>query len=327
MGDTKHARIERLEVTNFQSLAKADIELGPFTVIVGPSNSGKSALLRALKAVVRNVNSPSAVRVGKNVFTATIFFDGTSVSIERGKSQSTYRVTPDAGVEQVYTKAGRTVPDDIQSVLALPLPDGTPDIVFSSQIDPPFLLAETGSVAAKILGDLTNVSRLHAASKEANRRRLEAEKLRKLRESDALAVAEQMREQFSDLPAHAATIKECREALEAVKDKAAEQELLTRLLSEYDTICAAEEALLTTMENLPKPADIEALAEKAGALLGERQSLLDSIDLLSKLAVAHDQLETEISESRKQAEQAEQEYHDVLVQAGTCPMCNQAVSA
>ena len=46
-------RLETLEISNFQSVEKADIQLGGFTVIVGPSNSGKSALLRALRAVVR----------------------------------------------------------------------------------------------------------------------------------------------------------------------------------------------------------------------------------------------------------------------------------
>lgn len=326
MGKT-YPRIERLEVTNFQSLAKADIELGGFTVIVGPSNSGKSALLRALRAVVRNVNSPSAVRVGKTTFTSVVHFSDVAVAIERGKSQSTYRVIPANGVEQVYTKSGRSVPEDIQEVLSLPTPEGTPDLVFSTQIDPPFLLAETGSVAAKILGDLTNVSRLHAASKESNRRRLEAEKIRKLRESDAMAVAEQMQAQFADLRQTQETVRETRESLESVKDKAAEQETLTRLLSEYDTICAAEDALKTTMENLPKPADIETLAEKAGSLIAERWGLMESIDLLSQLAVAEGQLETAVKKDTKEAERVEKEYHDVLVQAGTCPTCQQAVSA
>src|SRR5690242_17213241 len=102
--------IERLRVTNFQSIAAADITLGQFTVIVGPSNSGKSALLRALRAVVRNVNSPSAVRAGQSMFTCQIDFDqseytGKTVTIERGKSQSTYRVITAQG-EDVFTKAG-----------------------------------------------------------------------------------------------------------------------------------------------------------------------------------------------------------------------------
>lgn len=326
MGE-KYPRIDRLEVTNFQSLAKADIELGAFTVIVGPSNSGKSALLRAVKAVVRNVNSPSAVRVGKNTFTAALTFGETTVSIERGKSQSTYRASAGNGPEEVYTKAGRSVPEDIQAMLGLPSPDNTPDLVFSSQIDPPFLLAETGSTAAKILGDLTNVSRLHAASRESNRRRQEAEKMRKLREADADAVAAQMEEQFSDLPGSVALVKECRASLESVKEAAQERDTLIRLLDEYDTVCTAEEALLNTMENLPKPADIESLAEEAGQMIAQRQSLMESLTMLAKLAEAEDALNRAVEESKEAMESLDREYHEVLVAAGTCPTCNQKVSA
>ena len=46
--------LERLEVKDYQSLADIDIPLGRFTVIVGPSGNGKSALIRALRALWEN---------------------------------------------------------------------------------------------------------------------------------------------------------------------------------------------------------------------------------------------------------------------------------
>lgn len=321
-----HPRLERLRITNFQSLAKADIELGGLTVIVGPSNSGKSALLRALKAVVRNVNSPSAVRVGKTVFTASVDFDDTTVSIERGKSQSTYRITVPTGQEEVYTKAGRTVPDDVQGMLALPLPEG-PDLVFSSQIDPPFLLSETGSVAAKILGDLTNVSRLHAAAREANRRRLEAAKIQRIREEDAHACAQKMQEEFSDLAEHRRVLSEAREDLTRVQEKARLMQTLQTALDELDVVDAAEEDLKVRLKELPEPADIEAMSEQAGALLGERHALTDVLSMLAKLAEAESQLLTVLKTSESEIEKTEKAYHDALVQAGQCPTCGAKVGA
>lgn len=322
----QHPRLERLRAENFQSLAKADIELGAFSVIVGPSNSGKSALLRALRAITRNVNSPSAVRAGKTTFNAAVEFDGTVVSIERGKSQSTYRVALPDGREEVYTKAGRTVPEDVQSILAMPLPAG-PDLVFSSQIDPPFLLSETGSVAAKILGDLTNVSKLHAAARESNRRRLEASKLQSLREEDAQAAAARMREQFSDLGEHAKVIRHARESLTSVREKAVLRDRLDSLLADLDVAEAAEEDLNVRLKELPRPADIENLAEKAGELLGRRLALIDILDGMAKATQAAQQLEAVLKDSLEEQQQAEKDYHDALVQAGTCPTCDQPVEA
>lgn len=318
-------RIDRLKISNFQSLESADLELGPFTVIVGPSNSGKSALLRALKAVVRNVNSPSAVKIGKTAFTAQVFFGSTVVSIERGKSQSAYRVTLPDESEEVFTKAGRTVPEEVQKILALPTPEG-PDLTFSSQIDPPFLLSETGTVAAKMLGDLTNVSKLHAAAKEANRRRLEASKILKIRKDDAVGCAQRLKDEFSDLPVQAKALKESRTLMDSVQDKAREAERLSDVLAQLEMIEAAEEDLRVRLEELPEPSDIESLAEQAGGLVGQRHALLDVISTLAKLAEAEDTLTGIVQAAEDEAHHYEQEYRSVLREAGTCPVCEQKVA-
>lgn len=41
--------IKRLKATNFRSFKELDIELGPFTVLVGPNASGKSNVLQCLR--------------------------------------------------------------------------------------------------------------------------------------------------------------------------------------------------------------------------------------------------------------------------------------
>lgn len=323
---TDHPRIDRLKVSNFQSLESADIELGSFTVIVGPSNSGKSALLRALRAVVRNVNTPASVRAGKTAFTAQVRFGGTDVVLERGRSQSTYRVILPDGVEEVYAKAGRAVPEDVQQVLGLPTPQG-PDLTFSSQIDPPFLLSETGTTAAKMLGDLTNVSKLHAAAREANRRRLEAAKTHKIRADDALGCAQRLREEFSDLPAQAQVLRTARGLLESVQGKAREVDRLTGTLRQIEMAEAAERDLHARLDALPKPADIDALADRASALLTERKALLNIISALAHLTEEEDRLCQTQDPLQAEIREAEQEYHSVLAQAGECPMCGQSTKS
>lgn len=316
--------IDRLKVTDFQSIESADIELGKFTVIVGPSNSGKSALLRALKAVVRNVNTPSAVRAGKGAFTSTVVFDGSAVAIERGKSQSTYKVILPDGTEDVFTKSGRAVPEEIQGLLRLPDPEG-PDLTFSSQIDPPFLLAETGTVAAKMLGDLTNVSRLHAAAKEANRRRLEASKLADLRKKDAVAIVTRLKNEYGDIKEHAATVKQARADFDAVKAQVSEAEKIDGILEALDLIDSSEKQLQAALDAMPEPADIEAEAQRAGALMGERAVLMDIIERLAVIASSEDNLVSGISAMDVEIAGLEEAHHDALVDLGQCPTCGQVV--
>ncbi len=317
--------IDRLQVTDFQSLAKADISLGKFTVIVGPSNSGKSALLRALKAVVRNVNSPSSVRAGKGAFTSAITFDKTTVSIERGKSQSTYRVILPDGSEDLFTKSGRAVPEEIQGLMKLPDPDG-PDLTFSSQIDPPFLLSETGSTVAKVLGDLTNVSRLHAAAREANRRRLDASKTGEIRKRDAVAMAAQLHADFSDLPATAAALKDARASLEAVRGDAKTVETIEQYLDRIEVFEASESDLRTRLGELPEPADIEAEAERAGDLMAQRAALVDLLTDLSRYVQAEDSFVSEIEKMKVEEHELESAHQAALKEVGVCPTCNQKVA-
>lgn len=45
-------RITRLHIENFRSIRNLDIELGETTVLIGPNNAGKTAILDAVRIVV-----------------------------------------------------------------------------------------------------------------------------------------------------------------------------------------------------------------------------------------------------------------------------------
>ena len=51
-----------VEIRNFQSIEKATIKIDGFTVVVGRSNIGKSALVRAVKAALTGAPVSSFVR-------------------------------------------------------------------------------------------------------------------------------------------------------------------------------------------------------------------------------------------------------------------------
>jgi exonuclease SbcC len=74
-----------LEVVNFQSLKDVRLQLGKLTVIVGPSSSGKSALVRALRVLVQNGRGSGYVRHGSSSAAVGVQReDGVAVSIQRG---------------------------------------------------------------------------------------------------------------------------------------------------------------------------------------------------------------------------------------------------
>src|SRR5256885_17256073 len=85
--------IERLCVRGFQSLDSIDIELGRFTVLVGPTNSGKSAIRRAIEALVHNDPATGRLREGSTYFGIQLTLEqGAVVELWKGGKRNSYVV-------------------------------------------------------------------------------------------------------------------------------------------------------------------------------------------------------------------------------------------
>lgn len=161
--------IQNLQIKNFQSHKNSTLEFSPgVNIITGPTDNGKSAIIRALRWVAWN-------RPGGDAFRSE-WGGNTHVSIEtethgiaRNKGDVNSYVLRELGEEEVleFKAFGTDVPDEIKNVLNLD------EINLQSQLDTPFLLTESaGQVAAhfnKIAGiDLIDSS-LKAIKKEISK--------------------------------------------------------------------------------------------------------------------------------------------------------------
>ncbi|KKL16634.1 hypothetical protein LCGC14_2493640, partial [marine sediment metagenome] len=61
---TTYARLSRIHIKNFQSVEDATLELGNLTCLVGAGDCGKSAFLRAIRAVCLNDAVDEDIRHG-----------------------------------------------------------------------------------------------------------------------------------------------------------------------------------------------------------------------------------------------------------------------
>jgi len=163
--------ITRIQIHDFQSIEELDIECGPITVIHGESDTGKSAVVRALYALAFNSYPTGHVRDGAKYSGVAVMVDDVMVAAEKGGGTNDYIVNV-SGERQDFAKVGTIVPPEAEGWLgwrSLELDDGsrfTPN--FGMQFDAPFLLTDSPSRRAKVLGTLTNVATLYAAIKEAN---------------------------------------------------------------------------------------------------------------------------------------------------------------
>lgn len=314
--------ITRIRVEKFQSLDSLDIPLGPLTVIVGPSNSGKSAFVRAITSLGRNsVPATTGVRVGSKAYNVTAdFSDGLGVSIERGASLSRYITRTQHG-ENVYEKSGQTVPGEVAATMRFAMAEDA-DLAFSTQHDGPFMMSATGSAVARVLGSLTAATLLHDAVKEANRRKLSHDRQAKTREEDAGALATRARG-MSGVKGRVAALREARAALDAVAGASTRVDKLRALWQSYGSVNDA----LTVLEN-SQPFDtakVEALVDAVdskNAMVGRYRGLLQR---LTAVDIDLDATAEALESATQEVLAAETALYDLWAELGVCPTCGKAV--
>lgn len=151
-----------VEIQNFQSHEKTKIKLeNGINVFVGTSDSGKSAILRAIKWNLMNVPSGDEfIREGTKEAAVTVHFeDGHSVERRRSKggTKNSYTLFKDDVILEEYTGFGGKVPGPILEVSKI-----NPDFLFNfaNQLEAPFLLSESPKVRAETIGNLEELGKI-----------------------------------------------------------------------------------------------------------------------------------------------------------------------
>jgi DNA repair ATPase RecN len=299
--------LKSVQIHDFQSIDKLWLNFDKFTVLVGPSSSGKSATLRAIRALLRNTFVPANVRQGQLKSLLRVAVNDYDIVAHRGKSLSTYHME-----NKSYPKSGKSVPEPIVKVIKMPLVEGI-DPHFSFQFDRPFLLAESGSTAASVIGSLTNVSVLHAAVREANRRRGGVASTLKVRYSDQERLQQQV-ETFRFLPARKKSIDKAKKALQKAEEL---QATLSALQVATGALETAQSFLGTfTLPDVPDIdlSSVEADIQELKVLEDLTGAITNGLTKVKSYATMGQQQQTSIAA-------LDAEYQQVLEEAGICPTC------
>lgn len=269
--------IKRIELQNFQSHVKTIIEpAGPgfLTVITGPSDSGKTAIIRALKWLLYNQpQGAEFTRTGASMVRVAVdYAGGVTVVRERTASTNRYKILqPGTEKPQVFEGFGSSVPLEIQNITGIrPIKIADQELLLnlSEQLDPPFLgqKSTTAPARAKILGKLAGTEEIDVAGagvgKDLYRRgqdekRLEAEIKDLETKIQEYAWIEKLAEKITALEQLVTRIKDAqarRSALEALKTRLAE-------IEKQET---SIRAILKRWKELPR---IEATVSRAEAAL------------------------------------------------------------
>lgn len=315
-----------LIIVNFQSHKHAKLRLGRFTVITGPTGSGKSAAVRAIALAAFNKRGSDFITRGAKAPCKVILAskdDQWAVCIERGKTtaKDSYRVnyvvpTPvkdGEGVSgAVYTKLAGGVPPQVSGLLRIT------DMCFALQLDRPYLLDESGGKIARELGELTNVTVVFEAAREGARQRLEVMRDLRKAEKEVESVSGQL-QQYADLPARRAAIAGAEQALAAATAVSGRLDRLRALRSALSSAWDEVAAHQAAQPVIPSLKDAEALAVRLSGLRVAWQAV-------NAAQGAETAARLKAEQAQAMAKKAHKELHDSLVAAGKCPMCGQAVN-
>lgn len=154
--------LTQLRLKHFQAHTAAVFPLAPITTFTGPSDVGKSAVVRALTWLITNKpGGQGFIQSGSAEAAVGLEVDGLKILRKKSGGDNLYKVTTADG-EYEYRAFGTGVPQAVDEELR------TVPASIQSQLDPPFWLALSGAQAADALSEIANLSLLSTMQRNAS---------------------------------------------------------------------------------------------------------------------------------------------------------------
>jgi DNA repair protein SbcC/Rad50 len=245
----------KLIIENFQSHHYTEIDfVQGVNVFVGPSDSGKSAILRALRWLLFNIpRGTEFIRAGtKECHVTLLLQDGTKIVRIRGVSVNRYLLHTTDGQAQVFEGFGSTVPQEITSthdMQAILLDQKEIFLHFGTQLESPFLLCESDRTKAKMIGRISGAQLIDQALQKTNHDRQSAHHEVKQLEQQVRRSQERL-QQYENLARLEERLTQAEKMYEEISMKKKQVEALSRYQRELEAVHAKKELLLTEIHKL-----------------------------------------------------------------------------
>jgi exonuclease SbcC len=147
--------LEKVTAENFQAHANLEITFDPkITVIVGPTDSGKSSVVRTLRwACLNQPRGSDFLRHGEDSLSVKVQIDGHIV--ERAKKKEANHYSLD---DSNFTAFGTTIPETVSNFLSMD------DLNFQQQHDAPFWLSLSAGEVSRQLNSIVDLEIIDKAT-------------------------------------------------------------------------------------------------------------------------------------------------------------------
>lgn len=347
--------IKELKLKNFQAHKNSILKLHPgVNVLVGETNSGKSAIIRALYWLAFGKPSGDSIirhKIATECEVEVVLEEDVVVKRVRGKTANYYQIN-----DETYKGFGQNVPEAVQTALNLS------DINFARQMDPPFLLSKSSGDVAQYLNKLVNLDIIGTSLSSISSMVREAEKRKqyhtnkiqeyedKLNELDWVVAAEKAIDKIekkTEAVAVLETKKNNTQLLLASYDRAREiYDSVTDHQKFQKRISAIEETLSTLNDFLLKERELRTVIANYTKAYEQKEQLKTFIPLennIGAIEIKIKSLQTQIeaykilqketntlsahTKSFEEWLEKEAKYTSMLKQAmpKICPLCEQEI--
>lgn len=269
-------------VKGFQSIEEVSFSIDGFTALVGRSNIGKSAVVRAVHAALTNALGTDFVRHGEMCARRTrgtkkcrckasvhLQQEGLDLLWEKGDEVNQYTYNG-----SVFTRVDRGIPDFLAKDFSLTkVGDRKQLIQVAEQFDPIFLLTQSGTVVADVLSDVAKLDDINLAMAEVEKDRREAASTLKVRERDVQQLQARLT-QYEGLDEPVALARLVGEKYQAVEALSREHARLEQFCSKLREVGDSLRNLQGVGDiNLPDEEPLEASERVFSTLVGYQEAL------------------------------------------------------
>ncbi len=241
----------KVSVKDFQSIEKLELDISGFTCVTGPTNIGKSAIIRAVSSAILNKSVVGSVRKGKKFCTVEV--DG--LKWEKGERVGRYWVPgevdesgnpkPRDGIGQ-----GQTEVTELMGFRSVKVGDKYINPWLATQFDPIFLMQDSGPAVTDFISDITHLKVLQDAIVHCTRNR-----------QRLLTTVKDREEELSRATAKEAALDGLDNLMRAERDLVQQLESLEeygRAIARLRKLIAAQESETAAIASLAPARDVRA---------------------------------------------------------------------
>lgn len=292
--------LERLLIENFQCHEILEVSFtSGVNSIIGDTDQGKSASLRALMWLITNQPSRGDffIRKGCDRTSVTLWIDGHKINRTKGKGVNTYQLD-----DKVYEAFGNDVPEEISSILNIS------SISLQRQLDGPFLFNLSPGEVSRELNTVVNLDLIDSVISDI----ISEQKKAKTEVQVTQVRLDESRQKRDELKWVKEADKDLKEIESIEEDIQKQQQSLDNLESLIEEITSLNSKIKTDDDLIMALTTLIQEEENLNNLEKEVEELDDILNQLIKL-------DKQIKKNRNQITVYEEELKEEL--NGRCPLC------